>query len=225
MAEKVVSKKNKTLIAPSILSSDFSALGAEIKSIEKGGADWIHVDVMDGHFVPNLTMGPPVVAGLKKVAKLPLDCHLMVSNPEAWVAPFVKAGAHVVSVHAEATVHLDRLIHHIQSFKVLAGVAINPATPLAAIEEVLGIVDLVLIMSVNPGFGGQEFIEGSFSKIRRLAEVRRAIGASFVIEVDGGVSPKNAGALVAAGVDVLVAGSAVFSQSDRARAIAALRKG
>ncbi|MGK5088797.1 ribulose-phosphate 3-epimerase [Bdellovibrionota bacterium FG-2] len=218
-------KKVKTLIAPSILAADFLALGAEIQSIEEGGADWIHVDVMDGHFVPNLTMGPPVVAALKRVTKLPLDCHLMVSNPENWVAPFVKVGARVVTVHAEATVHLDRLIHHIQSFKILAGVAINPATPLAAIEEVLGFVDLVLIMSVNPGFGGQEFIKTSLTKIRRLAELRKVSKASFLVEVDGGVSADNALALRRAGVDVLVAGSAVFSGSDRAHAIAALRKG
>lgn len=209
------------IIAPSILSADFSRLGEEVRSVEEAGADWIHVDVMDGHFVPNLTIGPPVVGALKKVTRLPLDCHLMVSRPEDWIVPFAEAGAAVITVHAEAARHLNRLLNQIRELGCKAGVSINPGTSLAAVEEVLEIADLVLVMSVNPGFGGQKFIESSVSKIERLADARGQ--SDFLIEVDGGVSPKNAAALRKAGVDVFVAGSAIFGEKDRARAISQIR--
>lgn len=214
-------RKSSILIAPSILSADFSKLGEEVESVEKAGADWIHVDVMDGHFVPNLTIGPIVVESLKKVTKLPLDCHLMVSRPEDWIEGFAKAGAHTITVHAEATAHLDRLITQIKSFGCKAGVSVNPATSLSVLEEVLHAVDLVLVMSVNPGFGGQKFIEKSFEKIANLREMRG--DHSFLIEVDGGVSDKNIGELRNVGADVFVAGSSVFGNKDRKKAIQGLR--
>lgn len=211
-------------IAPSILSADFSRLAEEVADVEKGGADWLHVDVMDGHFVPNLTIGPVVVSALKGKTKLPLDCHLMVSRPEDWVDEFAKAGARIITVHVEATAHLDRLISKIREKGCLAGVSLNPATPVSALTEVLSMVDLVLVMSVNPGFGGQKFIESSVRKIEDLARTRRERGYKFLIEVDGGVNAENAAQLTAAGADVLVAGSAVFSAPARGAAIAALRK-
>jgi ribulose-phosphate 3-epimerase len=212
---------SKTLIAPSILSAQFACLGEEIKSVEAGGADWIHVDVMDGHFVPNLTFGPLIVQAIRPLTQLPLDCHLMVSNPEEWVEPFAKAGANTITVHAEATPHLDRLLRQIRELGCKAGVSINPASPLSLIEEVLGLVDLVLVMSVNPGFGGQKFIESAVTKVERLVELRKK--RSFLVEIDGGVSVKNIGKLARAGVDVFVAGSSVFSAKDRSKAIQDLR--
>lgn len=215
--------QSSVLIAPSILSADFARLEAEVKSVEETGADWLHVDVMDGHFVPNLTIGPLVVSALKPKTKLPLDCHLMVSRPEEWVKPFASAGASVITVHAEATVHLDRLIHQIRETGCKAGVSINPATPLSAIEEVLDIVDLVLVMSVNPGFGGQKFIPSTVSKIERLVQARGA--RKFLIEIDGGVNASNIGMLRKAGVDVFVAGNAVFAAPDRKKAMNDLRAG
>lgn len=214
----------KALLAPSLLSADFSQLASEVRSVEKAGADWLHVDVMDGHFVPNLTVGPLIVEALKPLTKLPLDCHLMVSEPERWVDAFAKAGADIITVHAEATPHLDRLLNHIrETAGCKAGVSLNPATPLSQIEEVLGLVDLVLVMSVNPGFGGQKFIESTLSKIERLNEIRDASKANFLIEVDGGVNASNIARLRKAGTDVFVAGSAVFAQQDRAKAIQELR--
>jgi len=210
------------LIAPSILSANFAKLGSEIADVEKAGADWIHVDVMDGHFVPNLTIGPLIVDAIRPLTKLPMDCHLMVERPEDWVEPFAKAGADYITVHAEAAPHLDRLLHRIRELGCKAGVSINPGTSLSTIEEVLDIVDLVLIMSVNPGFGGQKFIESSIPKIERLVKMRGK--RSFLIEIDGGVNPRNIAKMSKAGVDVFVAGSAVFSTDDRAKAIRDLRE-
>lgn len=192
--------------------------------MERAGADWLHVDVMDGHFVPNLTVGPLVVEAIRPCTQLPLDCHLMVARPEDWIEGFAKAGASVITVHAEATAHLDRLLNRIRESGCKAGVSINPGTSLAAIEEVLELVDLVLVMSVNPGFGGQKFIEGALSKVERLAELRDSrVGPGFLIEVDGGVTAENIGRLSRAGADVFVAGNAVFGPKDRKKALAALR--
>ncbi len=215
--------QRRGLIAPSILSANFAKLGEEIAAVEKAGADWIHVDVMDGHFVPNLTIGPMVVEAIRPLTKLPLDCHLMVSRPEDWVEEFAKAGADSITVHAEATVHLDRLLHSIKEKGCKAGVSLNPATPLSVLEEVLPLLDLVLIMSVNPGFGGQKFIEGAEKKIQRLVKMRGE--NQFLIEIDGGINSKNIGFLHRAGVDVFVAGSAIFSHKDHARALEDLRRG
>lgn len=210
------------MIAPSLLSASFSRLESEIRDIEKGGADWLHLDVMDGHFVPNLTFGPMLVKDVSKVTHLPLDCHLMVTHPGQWSEAFADAGAEVITIHQEACSHLDRELRRIKKLGCKAGVSINPATPVSVLENVLDIVDLVLIMSVNPGFGGQSFIETSYKKIQKLVKMRA--DRAFLIEVDGGVDPKNAGKLVAAGADVLVAGSAVFGQKNRKKAIQALRK-
>jgi ribulose-phosphate 3-epimerase len=214
-------KPRKALLAPSILSADFSQLGTEIADVERAGADWIHVDVMDGHFVPNLTIGPVVVDALRPLTKLPLDCHLMVARPEDWIQAFAKAGADTITIHAEATTHLDRLLHQIREAGCEAGVSLNPGTPLSAIEEVLDLVDLVLIMSVNPGFGGQKFIESSLTKVERLVKMRGS--RPFLIEIDGGIKADNIGRAFLSGVDVFVAGSAIFKPKDRTQAISDLR--
>ena len=197
-------------IAPSILSADFSKLGAEIEAIEAAGADWIHVDVMDGHFVPNITLGPPVVKSLRKVTKLPLDCHLMIENPDDFIPAFAEAGANWIGVHYEACVHLHRTIEHIRDHGMEPGVVLNPATRVDFLYDVLPMLHHVLIMSVNPGFGGQKFIPFSLDKIRRLRELRAERNLNFRIEVDGGVAHDTVAAVVEAGAELLVAGSAVF---------------
>ncbi|NRF91108.1 ribulose-phosphate 3-epimerase [Paenibacillus frigoriresistens] len=212
-------------VAPSILSANFAKLGEEIKEAELGGADWIHVDVMDGHFVPNITIGPLVVEAIRPVTKLPLDVHLMIEQPDRYIPDFVKAGADLISVHVEACTHLHRTLHLIKQCGVKAGVVLNPATPISLIEHVLDEqLDLVLIMTVNPGFGGQAFIPGMLSKIRAMREQANAKGLNGLhIEVDGGINEVTARQVVEAGADVLVAGNAVFGQSDRAEAIRRIR--
>ncbi|HZS26562.1 MAG TPA: ribulose-phosphate 3-epimerase [Candidatus Angelobacter sp.] len=201
-------------LAPSILSADFAHLAAQIQAVAEGGATVLHVDVMDGHFVPNITIGPPVVASLRKVTNLPLDCHLMIENPDQYIPAFVDAGADWISVHQEACVHLNRTLDLIQSHGARAGVVINPATPVQMLEEVLDMVHHVLVMSVNPGFGGQKFIPSSLDKVRKLAQMRAARNANFRIEIDGGIATDTIADAVRAGVEILVAGNAVFGKGD-----------
>jgi ribulose-phosphate 3-epimerase len=210
-------------IAPSILSADFSKLGEEIKDVEKAGADLIHVDVMDGHFVPNITIGPLVVDSIRPITKLPLDCHLMIENPDQYIEAFAKAGADYITVHIEACRHLHRTIHLIKSFGVKAGIVLNPATPVEWIEPILSDVDMVLLMTVNPGFGGQKFISSVLPKIKRVREMADEKGLDLEIEIDGGVNEETAPLCIEAGATILVAGSAVFNQSDRVQAIAKLK--
>lgn len=211
------------LIAPSILSADFARLGDEVKAVAAAGADWIHVDVMDGHFVPNITIGPLVVAALKKLNPPPLDVHLMIESPEQYVAEFIKAGAASVSIHQETCPHLHRTIHQIKDLGAKAGVVLNPATPISTIEHVLNDLDFVLLMSVNPGFGGQKFIPEVLKKCSDLSGQRSRRGLSFLIEIDGGVNESTAGPLKKSGADVLVAGQAVFGAKDYASAIKGIR--
>ena len=211
------------LIAPSLLSCDFARLGEEIRAIEQAGADLHHVDVMDGRFVPNLTLGPVIVESLREIATKPLDCHLMIVEPEKYIDAFAKAGAAWISIHTEATVHLHRAVQQIVHAGAKPGVVLNPGTPVAHVEEVLGDVHHVLVMSVNPGFGGQAFIERAHEKVRQLARIRRERKLSFLIEIDGGIKGQNARSVCAEGVDVLVAGSAVYDAPDYAKAIAELR--
>jgi ribulose-phosphate 3-epimerase len=201
-------------IAPSILSADFARLGDEIAKVESGGATMLHIDVMDGHFVPNLTLGPPLVESVRKITDLTLDVHLMVSNPEMFAPIFIEAGADQVSVHYEAATHLDRTIRNIQSLGARAGVVLNPATPVSVLEDILYAVDYVLIMSVNPGFGGQKFIPNAINKIRRLDQIRQEKHLDFAIEIDGGVNQDNIEKIVQAGCNWLVAGSYVFHSAD-----------
>ncbi|MBM4126362.1 MAG: ribulose-phosphate 3-epimerase [Nitrospira sp.] len=212
-----------TLIAPSILSADFARLADEVAAVERAGADLLHVDVMDGHFVPNLTVGPPIVEALKKVTKLPLDVHLMITNADAFIQEFAEAGADYLTVHVEACPHLHRTIQSIKERGVKAGVTLNPATPIASLQEILPDVDLVLIMSVNPGFGGQKFIPSALNKVAAARAMLDRIQSRALLEVDGGIKAENASQVVAAGATVLVAGSAIFSQRDYAGMIAALR--
>jgi len=210
-------------IAPSILSADFAALGRDIAAVERGGANLIHVDVMDGHFVPNLTIGPPVVRAIKRVATCPLDVHLMIEEPDRYLEAFAEAGASMISVHIEATRHLHRTIAAIKALGVRAGAVINPATPVVALTEIASDLDHVLVMSVNPGFGGQAFIPGSIDKVRRVCEVLTRAGSQAAIEIDGGIDEANAAAVVDAGVTILVAGQAIFGTGDPERATRALR--
>ena len=201
-------------LAPSILSADFARLGEEARAAIEGGAQLLHVDVMDGHFVPNITIGPPVVASLRKAVTVPLDVHLMIEDPDQFIPAFVDAGADWISVHQEACIHLNRTLELIKSHTVKAGVVINPATPVQTLGEVLDIVDYVLVMSVNPGFGGQKFIPGSLEKVRKLATMRNAKGLDYRIEIDGGVSLNNVAEIAKAGAEILVAGNAVFGKGN-----------
>lgn len=212
------------IIAPSILSADGSRLGEEIAAVQEAGADWLHIDVMDGHFVPNITIGPGLITSLRKATTLPFDVHLMIENPERYVETFAQAGANWLTVHVEATAHLHRLIDLIHENGIKAGVSLNPATPLCQIEPILPEIDLLLIMSVNPGFGGQKFIESSLAKIRAARELIKNTGSPALIEVDGGISLKNIQAVAAAGADVFVAGSAIFGSADYRTTITSMRE-
>jgi len=212
-------------IAPSILSADFSRLGEEIRAIEAGGADYVHIDVMDGHFVPNITIGPLVVEAVRKVTSLPLDVHLMIENPDLYIPEFARAGADLITVHQEAVPHLHRTVQLIKSLGKKAGVSLNPATPAAALDVILDDLDLILVMTVNPGFGGQSFIASCLPKITALRREIDRRGLTVELEIDGGVKIDNIGTIAAAGADVFVAGSAVFGTPDYAATIAALRDG
>ena len=210
-------------IAPSILSADFSKLGEEILAVEKGGADYIHIDVMDGHFVPNITIGPLIVDAIRPITKLPLDVHLMIENPDQYIEAFAKAGADYITVHVEASRHLHRTIQNIKSYGVKAGVVLNPATPVESIQHIIADIDMVLLMSVNPGFGGQKFIPEVLPKIRKVKEMAEQKGLDIEIEIDGGVNSETAKLCMEAGANVLVAGSAIYNQEDYAKAISLIR--
>lgn len=217
-------QKNRNIeIAPSILSADFSRLGEEIEAVERGGASILHVDVMDGHFVPNITIGLPVVKSLAAVTRLPLDAHLMISEPGRYAAQFVSAGAKMVSVHVEADPHLHRTLMSIKSAGAQAGVVLNPSTPVGAVEEILQFADYVLVMSVNPGFGGQQFIQHSVEKVRRLRQMITDRQLNVRIEIDGGIDQNNIETVVAAGAEIIVAGSAVFGSGNAEEAVKGLR--
>jgi ribulose-phosphate 3-epimerase len=206
-------------IAPSILAADFAKLGQEVQEVEKAGADWIHIDVMDGHFVPNITMGPIVVDALRPLTKLPLDVHLMIENPDRYIEDFAKAGADYITVHVEACPHLHRTIQLIRSFGVKPGVVLNPHTPVDTIQHVLEDIDLVLFMTVNPGFGGQKFIHSVVPKVAQLAEIIKQRGLSVDIQIDGGINEETIVSCAKAGANVFVAGSAIFGKEDRALAL------
>jgi len=211
-------------ILPSLLSADFARLGAHIAEVEAAGATMLHFDVMDGHFVPNLTMGTPVLQSIRKITRAHLDVHLMITNPDVFVPVFIEAGADSVSVHQETCPHLDRTLRLIQSEGAQAGVVLNPSTPVSTLDEVLDVLDFVLIMSVNPGFGGQKFLPNSLNKVRQLAERRQRLGLSFKIEIDGGIGASNAADVVRAGAEWLVAGNSVFGAPDPGAALVALRE-
>ena len=213
----------RVLVAPSILSCDFGRLAEEVRAVEAAGADWVHVDVMDGRFVPNITLGPVVLEAVRRATRLPIDVHLMIVEPERYIDAFARAGADILSVHTETSPHLHRTLQQIRQAGAKPAVVINPATPVNAVEEVLADVEMVLVMSVNPGFGGQSFIPGAVGKIRRIREMSDARGLSVQIEVDGGINAHTARQVVEAGADVLVAGSAVFGAPDYAGAIRAIR--
>jgi ribulose-phosphate 3-epimerase len=210
-------------IAPSILSANFAYLADEIRKVETAGADMLHIDVMDGHFVPNITFGPPVVAALRKVTNLPFDVHLMIDNPQDYIDSFAQAGADMITVHTEATCHVHRLIQQIKSRDIQAGISLNPGTPLSCAEELFNDVDMILLMTVNPGFGGQKFINSSISKIKRLKELITQRGLTIDIEVDGGINTATAAPVIEAGATILVAGSAVYGAADIAAAVSSLR--
>jgi len=211
------------LIAPSILSADFTKLGQEINDVEKAGADWIHIDVMDGHFVPNITYGPVIVEASKKITKLPLDVHLMIEKPDLMIPDFVKSGADYISVHPEACIHLNRTLQLIKSFDVKAGIALNPATPLTCIDWVLDSLDYIVIMSVNPGFGGQSFIENSLDKVKQIKSRIDQVNSDIIIQVDGGVNRNTVKKISDAGASSFVAGSAIFGSDDYQETIQELK--
>jgi ribulose-phosphate 3-epimerase len=211
------------LIAPSILSADGGRLHEEIAAVEKAGADWIHIDVMDGHFVPNITMGPAIISALRKTTKLPLDVHLMIENPENYIESFARAGADIITVHVEAASHLHRTIDIIKKAGKKSGVSLNPATPLTQIEEILPNIDLLLIMSVNPGFGGQQFIKTTLPKIIKARKMLNTLSNKPLLEVDGGVNLQNIASIARAGADVLVAGASIFGTDDYQKTISALK--
>ena len=211
-------------IAPSILSANFAKLGEEIKEVENAGADYIHVDIMDGHFVPNITMGPMIVEAIRPVTKLPLDVHLMIENPDHYIEAFAKAGADYLTIHVEACRHLHRTLQLIRSFGVKAGVVLNPATPIETIQHVLEEVDMILLMTVNPGFGGQSFIPNVLKKIEQVRKLVEEKDLTIEIEVDGGINSDTAKQCVEAGADVLVAGSAIYNHQDRNAALQAIRR-
>ncbi|MBU1098828.1 MAG: ribulose-phosphate 3-epimerase [Bacteroidetes bacterium] len=202
------------LLAPSILSADFANLSQQIRYVEMSGADWIHCDIMDGKFVPNITFGPFIVEAVKRITNLPLDVHLMIENPENYFEQFIKAGANYLTIHQEAVLHLNRQINKIKELGAKAGVSINPGTPVSSLSEVLDIVDMVLVMSVNPGYGGQQFLPNSLKKIEDLAKIRKDNNLSFLIEIDGGINSKNIQSVSSAGCDVFVAGSSIFAQDN-----------
>ena len=211
-------------ISPSILSADFGRLAEEVRAVEEAGADYIHIDVMDGHFVPNITIGPFVVAAVKKITKLPLDVHLMIENPGCYVPEFARAGADIITVHAEATHHLHAVIMQIKELNIKAGVAINPATPVHSLGQVVADLDLVLVMSVNPGFSGQSFIPASLKKIKKVRSIMDKRGSDAELEVDGGIKIDNIAEVARAGADVFVAGSAIYGSDDYAATIKAMRE-
>jgi ribulose-phosphate 3-epimerase len=216
---------NTIEIAPSVLSADFVHLAREVEKVESAGANLVHLDIMDGHFVPNITIGPPVVASIRKITKLPLDVHLMIEKPDRYIDDFVKAGANWISVHVEADVHLDRTLRYLRENKILAGVALNPGTSLSTLDEVLSLADFILIMTVNPGFGGQKFIPSSLDKIRKLRKIIASNAYNARIEVDGGIGANNLGDVIDAGAEIIVAGSAVFaSPKGAAEAVRELRE-
>lgn len=210
-------------IAPSILSADFSDLGNEIKSIENSGADMVHIDVMDGEFVPNITIGPPVIKALRKITKLPFDVHLMIKNPDKFIENFVDAGADIITVHVENNVHLHRTIQNIKQHNVKAAVALNPATSLSTLDFILEELDMVLLMSVNPGFGGQRYISSTTNKIKILREIMDSKGLNIDIQVDGGINTENVSTIINAGANIIVSGSTIFSSTDKAKTIEELR--
>jgi ribulose-phosphate 3-epimerase len=211
-------------ISPSILSADFSRLGEEVKAVEEGGADYIHVDVMDGHFVPNISVGPLIVETVHRITSLPLDVHLMIQNPDDFLESFIEAGAHILTVHVEAAVHLHRVLMEIKKRGALAGISLNPATPLCAVEPALEYADLALVMTVNPGFGGQEFIPGILPKIEQLRRRIDQKGWNLELEVDGGIKVENIGQVAKAGADVFVSGSGIFKTADYGKTITTMRE-
>jgi ribulose-phosphate 3-epimerase len=211
-------------IAPSILSADFGRLAEEIQAVEAAGADWIHIDIMDGHFVPNLTIGPAVIKALRKTTALPFDVHLMIEDPDRYIDAFIDAGSDFLTVHVEAATHLHRTVNHIRERGIKAGVSLNPATPVSCLEEILPECDLVLVMTVNPGFGGQKFIASSLSKIKKTRVMMDALAKPLILEVDGGVTLENIEKISGAGADVFVAGAAVFGSGDYGKTISAMKE-